>query len=332
MRKILTATLLLSSFASPLMASECGQVTIADMNWNSATIIANIDKFILTHGFGCDVDLVPGETTPTGTSMIEKGKPDIAPEMWSNAIKPVLDKGVRDGLLAYAGHSLSEGGEEGFWVPAYMVEKDPTLATIAGIKANSKLFTHPEDPEKFAFVGCPSGWNCAISSQNLFDALGLGDVGFDVIDPGSSAGLTGSIAKANDREEPWFGYYWSPTAVLGKYDMVKVDFGSGIDADEFSNCTTREECRDPKPTMYPASPVDTLVTAAFAERAPEIVTYLTQRSFKNAEMNKLLAWMEENQADGDYAMEHFFLENESKWSAWLTPAVAQKVKQAISEL
>ena len=332
MRKILTATLLLASFTSPIIASECGQVKVADMNWNSATVVANIDKFVLTHGFGCEVDLVPGETTPTGTSMIEKGEPDIAPEMWSNAIKPVLDKGVRDGLLVYAGHSLSEGGEEGFWVPAYMVEKDPTLATIAGIKANSKLFTHPEDPEKSAFVSCPSGWNCSISSRNMFKALDLASVGFEVIDPGSSSGLTGSIAKANERKEAWFGYYWAPTAVLGKYKMVKVDFGSGIDEQEFSNCTSKEECVDPKPTMYPASPVDTLVTAAFAKRAPEVVKYLNKRSFKNAEMSELLAWMEENQADGDYAMEHFFIENEAKWSKWLTPEVAKKVKKALLAL
>ncbi|MFT5881155.1 MAG: glycine betaine/proline transport system substrate-binding protein, partial [Moritella sp.] len=89
---------------------------------------------------------------------------------------------------------------------------------------------------------------------------------------------------------------------------------------------------DPKPTMYPESPVDSIVTAEFAARAPEVVTYLKQRSFKNAEMNTLLAWMEANQADGDYAMEHFLVENESKWSTWLTPEAIGKVKQAILAL
>lgn len=70
----------------------------------------------------------------------------------------------------------------------------------------------------------------------------------------------------------------------------------------------------------------------FAKRSLEIVKYIEQRSFKNAEMSKFLAWMEENQADGDYAMEHFFLENEAKWSAWLPASVAKKVKKAIDEL
>ena len=39
-----------------------------------------------------------------------------------------------------------------------MVEKDPTLATLAGVKANAKLFKHPEDPSKSGFMGCPAGW------------------------------------------------------------------------------------------------------------------------------------------------------------------------------
>jgi glycine betaine/proline transport system substrate-binding protein len=52
-------------------------VTIADMNWPSASLMANVDKIILKHGYGCDAELVPGDTMPTGTSMTEKGEPEI---------------------------------------------------------------------------------------------------------------------------------------------------------------------------------------------------------------------------------------------------------------
>ncbi|WP_036829696.1 glycine betaine ABC transporter substrate-binding protein, partial [Photobacterium sanctipauli] len=152
MIKKLSLALVLAGASINSYASECGDVTIADMNWNSATLIANVDRFILEHGYGCNAELVPGDTMPTGTSMIEKGEPDIAPELWSNSMKEALDRGVEEGRLRYAGASLSDGGEEGFWVPAYMVEKDPSLATIAGIKANAKLFTHPEDPDRSAFL------------------------------------------------------------------------------------------------------------------------------------------------------------------------------------
>jgi len=333
MRKLLATTILLSAMsASQAYASECGKVTIADMNWNSATLFANVDSFILQHGYGCETDLVPGDTMPTGTSMIEKGEPDIAPELWSNALKVALDRGVEEGRLQFVGPSFSDGGEEGFWVPEYMVKKDPSLATIAGIKKNAKLFTHPEDPEKSAFLGCPAGWNCQISSGNLFNALKLEEDGFELVDPGSGAGLSGSIAKAYERQEPWFGYYWAPTAVLGKYKMVKVDFGSGIDAEHFKTCITNTECVDPKPTMYPPSDVDTVITTSFAKRSPEAVKYLSSRSFTNAEMNGLLAWMEDNQADGEAIMEEFLTNYEDIWVKWVAPDVADKVRSALADL
>ena len=46
------------------VASDC-EFQMADMNWPSATLIANVDKFILEEGYGCKVELIPGATTAT---------------------------------------------------------------------------------------------------------------------------------------------------------------------------------------------------------------------------------------------------------------------------
>lgn len=102
-----------------IQADECGSVTIADMNWNSASLIANVDKFILDNGFGCDVELVPGDTMPTSTSMVEKAQPDIAPEIWTNAVKDLIENAIKEERLVKAGEALSDGGEEGSGYPVY---------------------------------------------------------------------------------------------------------------------------------------------------------------------------------------------------------------------
>lgn len=322
-----TTTTTNSTAATPEVA--CGSVTIAEMNWNSAALIANVDQYILKHGYGCDASLVSGDTMPTGTSMVEKGEPDIAPELWSNGLREALDKGVAEKRLRYAGNSLSDGGEEGFWVPEYLVQKDPSLATIEGIKANVSMFKHPEDPEKSMFMGCPAGWNCQISASNLYRALELESAGFALVDPGSGAALSGAIAKAYERQTPWFGYYWAPTSVLGKYKMVKVDFGSGIDKAHYEACITQENCAEPKPTMYPPSAVQSVTTEAFAARVPQAYDYIAKRSFKNSEMNELLAWMEDNQADGQTGAEHFLRTQPEKWRAWVSAEIAEKIAQAL---
>jgi len=315
-----------------VVEQTCGKVTIAEMNWSSAALMANVDQFILKHGYGCDAQLVTGDTMPTGTSMIEKGEPDVAPEMWSNSLRDALDKGVAEKRLRYAGDSLSDGGEEAFWVPKYLTDKYPELATIEGIKKHVKMFKHPEDPEKSMFMGCPAGWNCQISAANLYRALDLKASGFDLVDPGSGAALSGSIAKAYERGEPWFGYYWAPTAVLGKYKMTKVDFGTGIDKQHYMECISNEDCPEPKATMYPPSSVQTVTTESFAIKSPEAYQYFTKRSFKNAHMNELLAWMEDNQADGKIAAEHFLKTSRDSWSQWVTADIASKIDTAITKL
>ncbi|QUM76265.1 ABC transporter substrate-binding protein [Moritella sp. 24] len=324
--------LLLSMASFNSFAAECGSVTIADMNLGSATLVANIDAFILANGYGCDVEIVPGNSTITATSMIEKNTPDIAPEFWTNQIRATLEKGGEEGRIVVAGDLLSDGAVSGFWVPAYMVEKDPSLATLAGIKANAKLFKHPEDPSRSAFMACPAGWTCQISTTNLYKAMDLADYGFDLVDPGSGAGLSGSMVKAYENKEAWFGYYWSPTAIMDKYDMVRVDFGTGFNRDEFENCTIIEECEDPKVTDYPAAPVQSIVTSSFSKREPEVMQYLGKRSFTNAQMNQQLAWIDEEQADGDYAAENFLLNNKAMWSQWVTQDVALKIDAALADL
>ena len=328
----MSAVVLLANSTSSFAAADCGKVTIADMNWNSATLIAHVDQFILEHGYGCDAELVPGDTMPTSTSMIEKGEPDIASELWINQMQAALEKGVEEKRLRLAGQSLSEGGEEGFWVPEYMVKEYPELATIKGVRKHADLFKHPENPDMSAFYGCPAGWACQISAANLFHAMKMEDDNFELIDPGSGAGLAASIAKAYERQAPWFGYYWAPTAILGKYKMVKVDFGTGVDLDEYRNCTVQEDCVNPKVTMYPSAPVYTVTSESFAKKAPEAYEYLSARSFTNAQLNELLAWMEQNQADGEIVLEHFLSKYENIWGDWLPEEVSRKVKVALKEM
>jgi len=64
----------------------CGKVVIANQNWASAELMAEVDKVILEKGYGCEVELIPGATMPTFTSMDEKGAPDMNPELWANAV------------------------------------------------------------------------------------------------------------------------------------------------------------------------------------------------------------------------------------------------------
>lgn len=91
--------LALSLAATQAAAAECGRVSIANMNWQSAEVLAEVDKIILEKGYGCEVELVPGDTMPTMSSMTEKGQPDVAPELWPLAVYVPLTAAINEGKL-----------------------------------------------------------------------------------------------------------------------------------------------------------------------------------------------------------------------------------------
>ncbi len=97
MKKLLASTCLMFGLlggASASHAAECGSVTIASMNWQSAEVLSNLDKFILNEGYGCSAEITIGDTVPTITSMAEKGQPDIAPEAWIDLLPDVVKRGT----------------------------------------------------------------------------------------------------------------------------------------------------------------------------------------------------------------------------------------------
>ena len=328
-RLLATAALAGAAALPGLAQAACGKVTVASMNWQSAEVLAEIDQIILSKGYGCDVEIVPGDTMPTLTSMMEKGKPDVAPEAWVNAVRQPLDAAVKEGRLHYAARSLKDGGVEGWWIPKYIADANPGIKTIDDALKRPDLFPAPEDKSKGAVHNCPSGWNCQLTTGNAFKAWGAANKGFVLVDTGSAAGLDGSIAKAYERKQGWLGYYWAPTSILGKYEMVKLDAGVPHDQAAWESCNSKEDCANPKKSDWARAEVFTVVTDRFKKAGGPAVDYLNKRSWGNDTVNALLAWMSDNQASGKDGARHFLKTQPEVWSGWVTPEVAAKVKAAV---
>lgn len=322
-----------SAFSAPAAsAADCGHVSIAEMNWASAELLANIDKIILENGYGCDVEKVPGATETTFASMNEKGEPDIAPELWVNAFRVPLDKALKEGRLHALNPSPITGLGEGWWVSESFAKAHPEIDTVEKMLKHPDLVPDAEDPSKGAFMGCPAGWGCQLNNANLFRAFKMEDKGWKLVDPGSAAGLDAAIAKAYNRKEPWFGYYWTPTAVVGKYHLHFLPFETKwAGKDNWDNCITKAEqdCADPKPTSWTKSAVDTVVTDKFFKAGGPAIGYLKQRVFPGDAMNAMLVYMADKQATGEDAAYYFLSNHEDIWTKWVPDEVAKKVKAAL---
>ncbi|APG84841.1 ABC transporter substrate-binding protein [Sinorhizobium americanum CCGM7] len=315
--------------AAPTRAAECGEISIAEMNWASAGIAAHVDRLILENGYGCTVSLVAGDTMRTFASMNEKAEPDMAPELWIHSVRTQLEAAVKEGRLIQGAPILSEGGVEGWWIPRFLANAHPEIKTVQDALKQPDLFPAPDDPSKGAIHSCPSGWNCRISTTNLYKALGAEKAGFKLVGPASAAELDGSIAEAFEKKTGWFGYYWAPTAILGKYEMIRLSFGVDHDRAEWDSCSAVPNCPSPKVNSYPVSDVFTVVTKSFSEKAGVAMDYVNARGWDNATVNKILAWMDQNRATNEDAARYFLEHFPDIWAKWVSPDVAEKVKAAL---
>jgi glycine betaine/proline transport system substrate-binding protein len=309
--------------------TDCGRVTIGLMSWQSAEFMAHVDREIMSTGYGCTVELIPGDTMTILPPMIEKQQPDIAPEAWVNALKVQIEGAVAGGKLHYAGRAYQDGATEGWYVPQYVLDKHPEIKTIGDALNRPELFGSPEHPNKGVVHNCPPGWGCNISMRQLFKAFDAEKKGFVLAEVGSSAGLDSSIARAYERKQGWIGYYQAPTAYVAKYKLVKLDAGVPHNQAAWDNCNTKLDCKTPEKNDFAPATVTSVVTDEFVKRGGPVIDYIKTRGYTNDILFDVLVHMDEKQASGEAAAKYFLKKYPEVWTKWVTPAAAQNIQSKL---
>ncbi|HWK13277.1 MAG TPA: glycine betaine ABC transporter substrate-binding protein [Rhizobiaceae bacterium] len=313
-------------------ATSCGTdrtIDIAEMTWPSAAALAHIHAIILERGFGCTAEIVAGDTVPTSASMLSRGKPAIAPELWTSSIEEAWKKGIADGVVVEIGDAITDGTVEGWFIPRYTQEANPDLTTAEAVIARPDLFPDPEASGKGRLYSCPPGWTCELSTSALYEAFDMEEKNWNIFSPGSGGALDASIARAFTREEPILFYYWGPTSILGKYDAVQIDLGEV--KPEVYACNTDKDCRDePGITAYPSSPAVIGAAAWLPEEAPAVAEYLAKAGLSNAQISKLLVYGDENNADATETAMNFLRTEQELWTSWVPQDVAEKVLASLN--
>jgi glycine betaine/proline transport system substrate-binding protein len=298
--------------------ADCGDVSIAAMGWDSGASITALTTFVLEVGYGCNISSVPSDTIPAVTSLAENGQPDIVPELWRNAAQAYGELEA-SGKVITASEVFASGGVEGWYIPTYLAEENPELTTIDGILAN---------PEKVGsrFHNCPLGWGCRIINDHLKVVHQLEANGIEVFDHGSGANLGASIAAAFDDEAPWFGYYWDPSAVFGRYELTRIDIGP-VDPEQHAiNATEGADTTEIGVSDYPPSSVMNVITADLEAREPEVAAFIKNMSFPNDVISAMLLWKDNNNASADEAAAWILSNHKDLILSWVNDSAKEKLE------
>jgi len=322
------AALLLPLAALPAMAAsaQCEidrPVRITGLNWESNLVLAGIERFILEHGYGCKSSTEPGETLAM-LAALQRGDVDVTPEVWPGQIEGAWKKALASGKVVGVGHVYDAG--EGWYIPRYTAERHPDLKAAADLARYKNIFTDPEDPAKGRIYGCPAGWACGTLNDNLLRALKL-DGDYTMFAPGSGAAQKAAIMSAYKRKRDIVFYYWTPTALVGALDLVKLQLPA-FDQQAYT-CMTDPKCATPVATEFKPNPVITGLNADFAQKAPALEAFFSALSISGPAIDDTLGWLENQGAEPEDAAKYFLKKYGDEWKKWVPAEVAQRVQEAL---
>lgn len=293
--------------------AEVRKVVMADNSWDSILVHNRIVAFIMENGYGgYEFDFVPGDTAPLFNGL-RNGDIDVYMESWHENFLEVYNEAIDSGDVINIGPNMPPA-PQGWYIPRYMVEGDPArgiepmapdLESVEDLPKYWELVRDPENPSKGRILVGPPGWLVTEMSQQMIIDLGLADY-YEPFLPGSGTALAASMVGAYEQGEPWIGYYWEPTAVLGRLDMIMIPG-----------------------TEFPPTSVDILVNTEFSKTDPVLMEMLKKYNTTIDQNNKVLAAMQDNDLDAEGAAEWFLRNFEDTWTDWVPADVAENVKAAL---
>lgn len=282
-------------------------VKFAGVNWESGMLLSELMGFVLQHGYDCKVDSIPGNSITLEQAL---GNNDIQvfAEEWIGRSE-AWNKAAAVGKVVGVGAPI-EGATEGWYVPRYLVEgegaKAPKLKSIADLAQYAELFRDPEEPGKGRFYNCPAGWTCELENTQMLQSYGLSDK-YTNFRPGTGPALDAAIVSATRRKQPILTYYWSPTPLLGRVDMVQLK---------------------PRDGEAKRIQVQAGLSKPFHDGAPELVAVLSRVNVPIELLNRTLAEQAEAKQDAPAAAKALLKAHPELWQAWVTDAAARSKIQA----
>ncbi len=333
--KVLAVSAISLSLMPALASADCGKARLADFDWNSANVHTGIVQFILEHGFGCEVETTRGSTTPIMAAHYDS-QLDVVTELWYDNIVTQYDAVEAEGIIENIGINTPDS-QQAFYVDRNTAEKYNIKSVLDMNNPEiAALFTDPENPDMGRMVSCIGGWTCYTINHVKQRVYGL-DKFYTNFDPGSSGALAAEIAGAFAKDRPIFTYYWAPTALMGKVDLVRLTeppydaacWGAMMDVVEDIKANGKDVYKPTCATEYKDMSLDKSVLTAWADTHPDETAFLRAYSIPTATVNKLLAYYED-EADGDMELLAIqYLSNNSEWKSWVSAEVAANVSGAL---
>ncbi len=261
------------------------------------------------------------------------GETDIIMEVWVDNLMVQWRELENEGMILDLGVNFSDS-EQGWYVPRYVIEGDaergikasaPNLKNVQGLSRYKQVFADPDDPDRGAFWNCTRAWACEqINTMKLKD-YGLEDDFINVV-PESAVELERFIVSSYEQGVPFLTYYWSPTWVLGEYDLVRLE-EPPYDPLRWFGFMARDRLE--QATVYPPVSVHKAANFSLGEATPKLLGFIKHYSFPADTISELLAHGHSRGLKPEELAVHFLSTRPDIWTDWVPEPVKYNIHHAL---
>lgn len=305
-------------------AYAADQAVFADAGWDSIRLHNAIASYIGEAAYGLSTEELSG-STPITYSGLKSGDISVYMELWTDNLA-TYDEDLAAGDFVELGVNFADNAQ-GFYVPRYVIEGDeergieavaPDLKTVADLANYSDVFVDPEDTSMGRIYGAISGWDIDDIMRSKYEYYGLDEM-YNYMDPGSDAALAAAFASAYKKGDPIVGYYWEPTWLTGKYDLVLLE-DAPYDPETYKDGAC----------ACPSVSVTIGVSNDFYAAEPEFCEFLSNYHTSSALTAEALTYIMDNDASYEEAAVWFLTQHDDLISEWLPEDKAQLVRDALA--
>lgn len=278
-------------------------INVVQNAWTASAVEAQIAKQLIEQELGYPVDIVEIDENAMFAGLAD-GDLDLVLELWPSGVDETEQAYLDDGSVVEVGE-LGAVGQIGWFVPDYVIDEHPELATWEGFKDEevAQEFATASTGDKGRFLGTDPSY-----SQYDEPIIANLELPFVVEYSGSEPATVAELDTRVANGEPILMYWWTPTAAVAKYSLELVELPEY--SDECYEVVEEVDC------AYPADVLVKLASAGLEEKAPDVWSFLEKVQLSNEDQLGLLPAVEIDGEPAEDIAAQWIADNEAIWSEW----------------
>jgi glycine betaine/proline transport system substrate-binding protein len=284
-------------------------ITLIVNPWSASRLNVEVAKNIIESELGNPVEITEVNENDAMFTGMADGTLDAVLEIWPSGVTDAETAYFDDGSVVDMGE-LGAIGKIGWFVPSYVIDQNPALATWEGYQdpAVAAEFATAETGDMGRFLGTDPSYSQY--DEQIIANLGLPfEVQFSGSEPATVAELDARVAG----NEPIIMYWWTPTAAVAKYDLVNVTLPEYSDA-----CGASAAAGDGGVDCdYPEDAIFKAASAMLEEKDPAVFEFLQNFTITTDDQLEMLPPMEIDGKDPAEVAADWVAAHEDVWKTWL---------------